>query len=71
MIAGDKDGKSYLISVKNTDIIHDKLLTYGSEPKILKMSSGNLAILIQDSMCHSGLLMNNNHMNKCNFYIKD
>lgn len=68
IFVGDEDNKVYLVSVLNSQVIHDKLITYGSSPVFMRKENSQLAILIENSMCHAGILINNNDMNKCNFF---
>lgn len=39
VFVGDEDNKIYLVSVKNSQVIHDKLITYGSSPTIIEKSN--------------------------------
>lgn len=44
-------------------------LSLGQNPRIFKKESGKqFGVLLSNAMCHSALLINNNDMNKCNFF---
>ena len=61
-----------MISVSSStyEVLNRKMISKGEKPMI-KEKNGKIIIIIESSMCHSGLLMNNNDMNKCTFFKEE
>lgn len=71
LIVGSEGTSSWITQVKSLAIYKTTLLTSGTNPRIGLQENGNIVVVLENSYCHSGLLLNNNAENKCVLHESD
>jgi hypothetical protein len=68
LVFSNNNDQTWMTQMKNGNILKNKVLTYGTDARVVNKEDGQVLILLENSYMNSGLLLNNNAENKCRLH---